>query len=108
MNDGSISEDLYQFLAAYFHEDWDIEAADWAGLVDGYVDDFPVVESLRGLADEIDDVREARTEPDLEEFLVRTVGVAYGPEPLTYKEWLGQIARRLRLHADGIEKSRAR
>jgi hypothetical protein len=34
MNDGSISTDLYQFFAAYFHQDWDLEAEDWEGIVD--------------------------------------------------------------------------
>ncbi|NOR99679.1 contact-dependent growth inhibition system immunity protein [Mycobacteroides abscessus] len=105
MNDGSISTDLYQFFAAYFHQDWDLEADDWQGIVDSYIDADPIVEPLRKLAQEIDDLREARPEPDLERFLVRTVGVYYGPEPLTYKEWLGEIANRLRQRAAGIENT---
>ncbi len=43
------------------------------------------------------------TEPNLEQFLVNTVGVYYSPEPLTYKEWLGQIADRLRQQAAAID-----
>ena len=103
MNDGSISTDLYQFFAAYFHQDWDLEADDWEGIVDNYVNVDPVAGPLMTLAQEIDDLREARPEPDLEQFLVYTVGVYYAPQPLTYKEWLGQIADRLRQHVAAID-----
>jgi hypothetical protein len=103
MNDGSISTDLYQFLATNFHQDWDLEADDWEGIVDNYVNEDPIAEPLRTLAEEIDDLREARAEPDLRQFLVYTVGVDYLPLPLTYKEWLGQIAYRLRQQAASIE-----
>ncbi|AMO59075.1 contact-dependent growth inhibition system immunity protein [Mycolicibacterium smegmatis] len=107
MNDGSISTDLYQFLATNFHQDWDLEADDWEGIVDNYVNEDPVAEPLRTLAQEIDDLREARAEADLKQFLVRKVGVDYGPDPLTYKEWLGQIADRLRDRAAGIDSNGA-
>lgn len=107
MNNGSISTELYQFLATNFHQDWDLEADDWEGIVDNYVNEDPVSEPLRMLAQEIDDLRESRTEPDLKQFLVRTVGVDYGPDPLSYKEWLGQIADRLRQHATAIENGSA-
>ncbi|WP_441958367.1 contact-dependent growth inhibition system immunity protein [Mycolicibacterium houstonense] len=107
MNDGSISTSLYQFFAAYFHQDWDLEADDWEGIVDGYAADHPAAEPLQTLAQEIDGLRVARSEPDLEQFLVNTVGVYYGPEPLTYKEWLGQIADRLRGQAARIDSHRA-
>lgn len=103
MNEGSISTDLYQFFAAYFHQDWDLEADDWQGIVDNYVNDDPTARPLRTLAQEINDLRGARAEPDLEQFLVRTVGVYYAPQPLTYKQWLGQVADRLRDQAVVIE-----
>jgi hypothetical protein len=94
--------DLYQFFAAYFHQDWDLEADDWEGIVDGYAADHPAVERLQTLAQEIDSLRAARSEPDLEQFLVNTVGVYYVPGPVTYEEWLGQIADRLRQDAAAI------
>lgn len=103
MNGGSISTDLRQFLGAYFHQDWDLEADDWQGVVDNYVNDDPVAEPLRTLAREIDNLRTARAETDLSQFLVRTVGVYYAPEPLTYSEWLRQVANRIRQHAAAIE-----
>ncbi|CAN5525233.1 hypothetical protein BH09ACT7_BH09ACT7_56340 [soil metagenome] len=103
MNDGPISWDLGQFFGAYFHQDWDLEADDWQGIVDSYVNADLVAEPLRKLASEIDELRDAHPEADLKHFLVRTVGVDYLPEPLTYCEWLGQIADRLREHAAAIE-----
>jgi hypothetical protein len=107
MNDGSISAGLHRFFAAYFHQDWDLEADDWEGIVDGYAADHPAAELLRRLAQEVDGLREARPEPDLEQFLVYTVGVYYEPKPLTYKVWLGQIAERLREHAATIDNTSA-
>jgi hypothetical protein len=107
MNDGSISTDLYQFLATNFHQDWDLEADDWQGIVDNYVNEDPIAGPLRELAQEIDDLREARAEPELKQFLVYTVGVDYGPQPLSYKEWLGQVADRLRKQATAIEDGSA-
>lgn len=103
MNDISISPDLYQFLGAYFHQDWDLEADDWTGVVDNYVNDDPVPGPLRALAQEIDVLRANRAEANLPQFMVRIVGVCYSPEPLTYKQWLGHIADRLREHANAIE-----
>ncbi|BBZ18611.1 contact-dependent growth inhibition system immunity protein [Mycolicibacterium gadium] len=107
MNDGSISADLYQFLATNFHQDWDLEADDWQGIVDNYVNEDPAVGPLRQLAQEIDDLRDTRPEPELKQFLVYTVGVDYGPQPLMYKEWLSLIADRLRKQASAIEDGSA-
>jgi contact-dependent growth inhibition (CDI) system CdiI-like immunity protein len=105
MNDGSISTDLYQFFAAYFHEDWVLEAADWQGVVDSYVhDEQPSAELLRTLTQEINDLNAERTEPDVERLVTRTMGANYYPLPeLTYKEWLGKVAARLRQHAAAID-----
>jgi len=50
MNDGSISTDLCQFLATNFHQDWDLEADSWEGIVDNYVNEDPAAEPLRMLA----------------------------------------------------------
>ena len=100
MNDGSISTELYRFLATNFHQDWDLEADDWQGVVDNYVAADPASEPLLRLAQQIDELRGSRTAPDLEEFLVRRVGVDFRPDPLNHGEWLRQIANRLRQHAE--------
>lgn len=101
MNDDSISTELYQFLATNFHQDWDLEADDWQGIVDNYVDEDPTPVSLLRLAEQIDDLRVSLLEQELQEFLVRQVGVDYGPVPLKYGEWLGEIANRLRWRVHG-------
>lgn len=107
MNDGSISEELHNFFGAYFHQDWDLEAEDWQGIVDLYVDDVPKAGWLKTLAHEIDVLRSTRTGVDLEHFLLRTVGLDYVPESGAFDEWLGDVAHRLRQHADGIERNNA-
>lgn len=103
MNDGSISPSLYTFLAAYFHQDWDLEAADWQGVVDNYIKADPASEPLRELSSEIDKLRTARSENDLRTFLLGTVGVSYLPDPLPFTQWLGDIANHLRLRASEID-----
>ncbi|PRC43408.1 hypothetical protein C6A85_000000105505 [Mycobacterium sp. ITM-2017-0098] len=104
MNDSSISTELDQFFGAYFHQDWDLEADDWQGIVDHFASANPTDEAQRQIAQEIDDVRTTRSEPDLAQFLIRKVGVCYDPRPeSTFKEWLGQIAARLRMHANKID-----
>jgi hypothetical protein len=105
MNDGSISFDLYQFLATNFHQDWDLEADDWEGVVDNYVNEDPSAAHLRMLATEINDLLAIRTEEALREFLVRKVGVDYLPDPLSYRGWLTNIATRLTQRASEIDGS---
>lgn len=103
MNDSSISKDLRRFFGAYFHQDWDMEADNWEGIVDGYVKDFPRKELLRRLADEIDQLRAALPEQELKNLLVRDVGAYYAPEPMTHTAWLGQIGNHLRQRASDID-----
>lgn len=107
MNNDAISWELGQFFGAYFHQDWDMEADNWQGVVDMYVDDDPNAEHLRTLADEIDDLRQSRPEPELGRFLLDTAGCYYSPDPLPHRDWLGEVAHRLRQHADGIARNAA-
>ncbi|MGE2734734.1 contact-dependent growth inhibition system immunity protein [Mycolicibacterium vaccae] len=100
MNDGSISTELEQFFGAYFHQYWDLEADDWQGIVDNYVNADPVAEPLMTIAREIDELCAARSEADLTQLLLRDVIMCYDPRPeMSFKQWLGQIAARLRQHA---------
>ncbi|OHU71841.1 hypothetical protein BKG86_01900 [Mycobacteroides chelonae] len=104
MNDDSISEDLFQFFGGYFHQDWNIEASDWQGVVDNYVNDGPFPERIQAVAREIDNLRMSRAEPDLSQFLLDTVYLGYFPQTQTFTEWLGQVAERLRQKAAAIVK----
>lgn len=70
-----------------------MEADNWQGVVDYYASESTAtVQDLSTLARVIDELRGARQEADLKQFLVRTVGVDYLAHPPTYQEWLGQIA----------------
>ncbi|MGE2731406.1 contact-dependent growth inhibition system immunity protein [Mycolicibacterium vaccae] len=93
------------FFRAYFHEDWDREAPDWEGLVDGYVrDEEPNSDLLRQLAKEIDDLGEPRPEAGIKGFVTHTLGAKFCPLPeMSYDEWLKQVAVRLRQHATAID-----
>ncbi|MGE2835419.1 contact-dependent growth inhibition system immunity protein [Mycobacterium sp. SMC-4] len=54
---------------------------------------------LRSLAREIDELRNSRTDVELHALLLR-IGAFYDPRPeMTYTEWLGRIAERMRLRA---------
>lgn len=101
----SVSGPSRHFFGAYFHEDWVLEAADWQGVVDSYVqDEQPSTELLRTLSQEIDDLAGECTEPDAERLVTRTMGANYYPLPeITYKVWLGQVAARLRQHSAAID-----
>ncbi|WNG86479.1 contact-dependent growth inhibition system immunity protein [Mycobacterium sp. ITM-2016-00317] len=109
MTDNSVSRPLLHLFRVYFHEDWDLEAADWQGLVDGYVrDEEPNAELLRLLANEIDDVNEPRPEADMRTFVTHTLGAKYSPLPeMSYEDWLKQVAARLRQHAATIDSGAA-
>ncbi|MFI5509116.1 contact-dependent growth inhibition system immunity protein [Mycobacterium sp. NPDC051804] len=105
MSANSVSGPLRHFFGAYFHEDWVLEADDWLGVVDSFVqDEEPSSELLRTLSQEIDDLAGECSEPDAERLVTRTMGANYYPMPeLTYKEWLGQVAARLRHHSAAID-----
>ncbi|MGE2688680.1 hypothetical protein [Mycolicibacterium pulveris] len=59
----------------------DLEADDWQGIVDNYVNANPAAETQRKIAQEIDDLCAAQSESDLAQFLIRGVGVSYDPRP---------------------------
>ncbi|MGE2833883.1 contact-dependent growth inhibition system immunity protein [Mycobacterium sp. SMC-4] len=101
----SVSRPLSHFFRAYFHEDWDLEADSWQGLVDGYVrDEEPHSQLLRTLAEEIDDLNTPHAEADMRAFVTHRLGAKYCPLPeMSYEEWLTQVAERLRLHAEAID-----
>ncbi|PRC43407.1 hypothetical protein C6A85_000000105500 [Mycobacterium sp. ITM-2017-0098] len=100
MSEQVVSPALRHFFGAYFHEDWVLEAADWQGVVDSYVqDEQPTVDLLRSLTREIDDLNAGTTETDVEGLVTRTLGANYYPLPeYSYREWLNQVAARLRQH----------
>jgi hypothetical protein len=103
MNDDLESSDLWQFFAAYFNQDWAMDADDWQGVVDQYASDHSEPEHLQRLAHEIDVVRDSHSESELPEFLSRGLGSYYIPYAESCKEWLTQVTDRLRHHAGPID-----
>lgn len=93
MND-SMSKELRHFFGAYLHEDWGLEAADWQGVVDSYVqDEEPSVDLLRSLIHEIDDVSARSAEPDLRRLVTRTFGGQLLPPAGIHLHRVGQAGR---------------
>ncbi|MGE0218909.1 contact-dependent growth inhibition system immunity protein [Mycolicibacterium sp.] len=105
VNDDSMSKELGHFFGGYFHEDWGLEAADWQGVVESYLqDEEPSVDLLRSLIHEIDDVSARSAEPDMRRLVTRTLGANYYPLPeFTYTEWVRQVVARLGKHANEID-----
>ncbi|WP_396913755.1 contact-dependent growth inhibition system immunity protein [Mycolicibacterium sp.] len=98
----SVSYAMEQFFGGNFHPDWDLEAEDWPQIVDSFVvGEKP--EQLRSLARDIDEFRKSRPDVDLHAAMMK-LGGFYDPRPeMTYSEWLGHVAERLRQHATAID-----
>ncbi|GAT07836.1 hypothetical protein AU184_01450 [Mycolicibacterium novocastrense] len=99
MSDYKVSESIRQFFGGNFHQDWDLTAGDWQGVVDSYAAGGDAVD-LDALAREIDAMREAYAEEELKILMPREALSAYNPRPQTYSEWLGRVSERLRQHAE--------
>jgi hypothetical protein len=100
----SVSYAMDQFFGCYFHQDWDLEAADWPQIVDNFVVDVQP-NRLESLARDIDEFRSRGTDDELHAALLN-MGGFYDPRPdTTYKSWLGEVASRLRQHAAAAENS---
>ena len=80
-------------------------ADDWQGIVDNYARDArnDPPDERRSLIHQIDEFRLTHSETELHAALLDT-GASYRPlPPGTYKDWFGQVADRLRQHADAAE-----
>lgn len=93
-------EQLRQFLGAYFHQDWPLEADDWPAVVAQYVRENGA-DHGRAVADALDSL--ARSTPDdaeLERIVHHDLGCDYDPRPdlggPTLRRWLSQVADALR------------
>ncbi len=100
---------MQQFFGGYFHQDWDLIADDWQGIVDNYARYArldPAAER-RALIRDIEEFRLTHSEVELDA-AIWDAGAYYALSPPdTYKEWLGQVVERLRQHADAAENGSA-
>src|SRR5690242_7638889 len=94
---------LFQFFAAYFHQDWGLEADDADGVITRFIDDQADKRQLAGLAALGETYSAAYDESALGERLHRELGCEYLPtaDGMTFHEWLAHVARRLRAAAGG-------
>lgn len=79
------------FLSAWFHQDWDLEATTWSGVVDLFVRDRR--DSPSDISDLVDALRRvASADVDL-----RDLGCEYDPsvDGVSPSEWLQSIAQYL-------------
>lgn len=104
MKNEIVSDSIRQFFGGNFHQDWDLVAEEWEGVVDSYATGKDPARLL-ALAQEVDDLRDTHDEEALQLLMPGQAHCGYNPRPqTTYHEWLGQIANRLRKHAAAIEK----
>ena len=91
-------ERLHQFFGAYFHEDWDLEAPDWDGLVKRFVKDHPEAKTIAELSDLIDRYASQHDDEALGHLMLRELGCYYWPaaDGLTTREWMHRVAAFLR------------
>ncbi|BBZ78315.1 hypothetical protein MANY_36520 [Mycolicibacterium anyangense] len=88
---------LKHFFAAYFHQDWECDAADSHEVVADYLtSEHPAPEQLRILVAGIDRLRESYSEAELPAVLSEPLGSYYNViAPETFNSWLAAIAAQL-------------
>ncbi|BBZ34493.1 contact-dependent growth inhibition system immunity protein [Mycolicibacterium confluentis] len=99
---------LEQFFGGYFHQDWPLEADDWQEVVDQYsASPDRTSQQLHALAAQVDELLRSFPASELATAIM-DMGGFYDPRPdMTYSEWLGHVAERLRQHAADIENDSA-
>ncbi len=89
-------DDLSNFLAAWFHEDWDAEAARWEDVVDAYTS-REVHDATRRSYDQLVRRLEATHGENEVDQILKSCGCAYSPagHGESAREWIEAVAGRL-------------
>jgi hypothetical protein len=98
----AVTFSLEQFFGGYFHQDWELDAADSDEVVERYLTDGPALsdEQALALAVRIEQLVDVYPEEELGGVLHDEWGSEYGViEPETYTSWLTGIATRFRREA---------
>ena len=93
-----MSDELVDFFAAYFHEDWDLDAPDAAGVVTVYMNQNPDPHLHRRVAAAIEQfVREHPDGDALDAALFNKLGCYYLPsgDGKSTPQWLAEIVAQL-------------
>lgn len=102
-------ERLGQFLGGYFHQDWRMDAADPDGIIARFIAEHPDKQELASLAALVDSYAAAHDDSKLKQpqftelgwALFTELGCYYvPPEEGKSREWLHQVADRLRAAAE--------
>jgi hypothetical protein len=99
VNPNSCPDELYQFFAGHFHEDWPVEASTPDGIIREFLAQNHDPEKLGRLADLIDEyIGSAKSDDALERGLFHELGCYYMPsaDGLSERAWLEHVAKRLR------------
>ncbi len=89
--------DLYQFLACYFHQDWDLDSATWQGAVLQFVQEFSS-EDVCAARKQLDRLLDCDlNETELSKTLLHELGCYYDPTPdgMSFTDWLRLIREQL-------------
>lgn len=92
-------EPLRQFFGAYFHQDWDLDAPDYNGVVDRYIADTTDKRSLRDLANCLEVLSDSYdADVELEDALGKELWCEFVPsgDGLSARTWVLELAHRLR------------
>ena len=90
---------LHQFFAGYFHEDWASEASEPDGIIDIYIGQENNAENLNNLAALIENlVGRSQSEKELDDSLFGELGCYYVPaaDGKSTRAWLEHVSSRLR------------
>ena len=87
-----------QFLAGYFHEDWNLDHRSFEEAVALYLSGRSAAEERLDVARHLEWLLDEHDEPSLREVLYRTYGCCYtpGPEAGAMQRWLRAIVELLR------------
>lgn len=98
-----VHPELVQFFGAWFHQDWDLEASDWDGVVASYRAEMGAWEAAR-TAHSLNHLLATSTDDELEAFLYTRLLCNFDPravDGLTVRAWLEDVSRHLRGHIGG-------
>jgi hypothetical protein len=91
-------EQLRQFLGAYFHQDWELDAPDARAIVERFIVDHSDPTELTNLAALIDQYVESHDDKSLEHSLVSELWCFYTPsaDGISARGWPKAVAARFR------------
>jgi hypothetical protein len=92
---------LHDFLSAYYHEDWNVNAQTANNVIIHFLSNASASEIPTQIAEEIDELLTAKiNDSELNNLIFDHLGCYYSPEAdnLTVRDWLASIAKQMRNH----------